>query len=72
GQGSTFWFTAVFDKVEDASLVKAREQVKNACQEISVNFAGSRVLLVEDNEINMIVATGVHLVVGTLLFTLGV
>lgn len=57
GQGSTFWFTAVFDKVEDASLVKAREQVKNACQEISVNFAGSRVLLVEDNEINMIVAT---------------
>ena len=57
GQGSTFWFTAVFDKVEDGSLVRVREQVKNACQEIAAGFAGSRILLVEDNEINMMVAT---------------
>ena len=57
GQGSTFWFTAVFGKVEDGSLVRARVQVKNACQEIAANYAGSRILLVEDNEINMMVAT---------------
>lgn len=57
GQGSTFWFTAVFDKVEDGSLVRPRVQVKNACQEIAASFAGSRILLVEDNEINMMVAT---------------
>jgi PAS domain S-box-containing protein len=57
GQGSTFWFEAVFDKVEDGSHVRARKQVKNACQEIAANFAGSRILLVEDNEINMMVAT---------------
>ena len=57
GQGSTFWFEAVFDKVDDGSHVRARKQVKNACQEIAANFAGSRILLVEDNEINMMVAT---------------
>ena len=57
GQGSTFWFTAVFDKVEDSSLVRVREQIKNACQEIVAGFSGSRILLVEDNEINMMVAT---------------
>ena len=57
GQGSTFWFTAVFDKIEDGSPVRAREQVKNASQEIAASFAGSRILLVEDNEINMMVAT---------------
>ena len=57
GQGSTFWFEAIFDKVEDGSHVRARKQVKNACQEIAANFAGNRILLVEDNEINMMVAT---------------
>ena len=57
GQGSTFWFTAVFGKVEDGSLVRAREQIKDACQEIAGTFAGSRILLVEDNEINLMVAT---------------
>lgn len=56
GQGSVFWFTAVFDKIENGGFVKTREQIKNACQEISGKFAGSHVLLVEDNEINMIVA----------------
>ena len=56
GQGSVFWFTAVFDKIENGGFVKAREQIRDACQEISGNFAGSHVLLVEDNEINMIVA----------------
>ena len=57
GQGSTFWFTAVFGKVEDGSHVRARMQVKDACQEIAASFAASRILLVEDNEINMMVAT---------------
>ena len=56
GQGSTFWFTAVFGKVEGAGPVRARGQVKNACQEIAARFAGKRILLVEDNEINMMVA----------------
>ena len=44
-------------KVEDSSLVRVREQIKNACQEIVAGFSGSRILLVEDNEINMMVAT---------------
>ena len=57
GQGSAFWFTAVLDKIEDGSLVRARMQVKNAFEEIAANFAGRRILLVEDNEINMMVAT---------------
>lgn len=57
GQGSTFWFTAMLNKVEEGSQVRARVQVKNAFQEIAANFAGRRILLVEDNEINMMVAT---------------
>ena len=57
GQGSVFWFTAIFEKVEDICFVRAREHVKDACQEIAANFAGSRIFLVEDNEINMMVAT---------------
>ncbi|MTJ91510.1 MAG: response regulator [Desulfovibrio sp.] len=57
GQGSTFWFTALFDKAEGDSPVRPRLQIKNAFQEIAANFAGRRILLVEDNEINMMVAT---------------
>ena len=57
GQGSTFWFTAVLGKVDGSGPVRARGQVKNACQEIAARFAGKRILLVEDNEINMMVAT---------------
>ena len=57
GQGSTFWFTVVLGKVDGGSLVRARLQIRDACEEIAANFAGSRILLAEDNEINMMVAT---------------
>lgn len=57
GQGSTFWFTVVLERVDGGSLVRARLQIRDACEEIAANFAGSRILLAEDNEINMMVAT---------------
>jgi len=56
GKGSTFWFTAVFDKVEDDEPIQTEQRSKDASHEIATRFAGARVLLVEDDEINQIVA----------------
>ena len=61
GQGSTFWFTAVFDKLPPlpatASLLPAetRPAVPPA-QAVAVDGHRARVLLVEDNAINQTVA----------------
>lgn len=56
GKGSTFWFSAVFEKLDERALVQAAQPVKNACQEIAEHFTGTRILLVEDDEINQMVA----------------
>lgn len=56
GQGCTFWFSALFDKIEEGSQVLCAQQSTNACQEIADSFAGTRILLVEDDEINQMVA----------------
>lgn len=56
GQGSTFWFSAVFDKSDVGSLIETAVLTQDARQEIANCFAGSRILLVEDDEINQMVA----------------
>ena len=56
GKGSTFWFSAVFDKIEDDEPIQMEQRSKDASHEIATRFAGARVLLVEDDEINQIVA----------------
>lgn len=56
GQGSTFWFSAVFDKLDEGTLVQSAQPINDACQEIADSFAGTRILLVEDDEINQMVA----------------
>jgi signal transduction histidine kinase/CheY-like chemotaxis protein len=66
GQGSTFWFTACFDKpaeVEPPSAnVRSWEQLGEAAQ-----LQGLRVLLAEDNELNQILARSVLEQVGAVL-----
>ncbi len=56
GKGSTFWFSAVFDKIEDDEPIQMEQRSKDASHEIATRFAGARVLLAEDDEINQIVA----------------
>jgi CheY-like chemotaxis protein len=61
GQGSTFWFTAVFDKLPPlpatASLLPAETRpAVPPVQAVAVDGHRARVLLVEDNAINQTVA----------------
>ncbi len=56
GKGSTFWFSAVFEKLDESALVQSALPAKDACQEIVESFAGTLILLVEDDEINQMVA----------------
>ncbi len=58
GRGSTFWFTARLSRGKgDQSDVTPRK-VMHAEEVLRTHHAGSRILLVEDNEINCEVATG--------------
>jgi PAS domain S-box-containing protein len=56
GLGSTFWFSAIFDKIDDSSSALSAPPLNNACREIVERYAGSCILLVEDDEINQMVA----------------
>ena len=52
GKGSTFWFTA---RLERSDVVPARPDFygeTSAENQLRTHYAGSRILLVEDNEIN--------------------
>ncbi|MBK1717620.1 PAS domain-containing hybrid sensor histidine kinase/response regulator [Thiocystis violacea] len=53
GVGSTFWFTARFDKTADAAVVEAspRAAPDDAHQGLS-RYHGARILVAEDNDIN--------------------
>jgi PAS domain S-box-containing protein len=55
GKGTTFWFTAVFEKPTAASEI-IPEKIKMRCKE---HFQGLRVLVVDDDEINQVVAQGI-------------
>jgi PAS domain S-box-containing protein len=55
GKGTTFWFTAVFEK-RIASSKTIPEKIKRCNKEL---FQGLRVLVVDDDEINQFVAQGI-------------
>ena len=58
GQGSTFWFTARLRKAAQAPADPpvAREPALGPMEQLRSRHAGARVLVVEDNEINRLVA----------------
>jgi PAS domain S-box-containing protein len=56
GVGSTFWFSATFDKIEEGAQAPLDQKVDDVLNEIASNFAGTRILVVEDDEINQILA----------------
>jgi len=59
GVGSTFWFSATFDKLAagDGALRSAAKPGDDAVRELAGKYGGTRLLLVEDDEINQIVAS---------------
>jgi signal transduction histidine kinase/CheY-like chemotaxis protein/HPt (histidine-containing phosphotransfer) domain-containing protein len=59
GQGSTFWFTARFGSLPDAEPSAERTPSPAA-----VGGAGGHVLVVEDNDVNQLVAAGMLEVLG--------
>lgn len=56
GVGSTFWFSAVLGKLEGHGFVDSTRRISDAFDQIAKRFSGSRILLVEDEEINQMVA----------------
>ena len=56
GQGSTFWFTARLGRGHDAQPVAPSAGVADAEMVLRTHYAGARILLVEDNAINLEVA----------------
>jgi len=67
GRGSTFWFTARLGRTHGIKSKAPSTRIENAEIEIRSHYAGAYILLVEDNAINLEVATellsGVGLVV---------
>ena len=64
GQGSTFWFTARFARGQGIEQENIPEQHEDVETLLGTQCAGSRILLVEDNEINSEVATALLSSVG--------
>ena len=56
GQGSTFWFTARFDKAAPAQVFEAEKPDANAINVLRARHAGLRVLVAEDDEVNTEIA----------------
>lgn len=52
GKGSTFWFTARFDKVAPEAVERQEASAAPAGRELAVRYAGTRVLVVEDDPFN--------------------
>ena len=69
GRGSTFWFTALLGRGEGEMPVVEHDESKSIETRLRTDFEGVRILLVEDNAINRMVAValleGVGLVVDT-------
>ncbi|MDP1526816.1 MAG: ATP-binding protein [Rhodocyclaceae bacterium] len=58
GQGSTFWFTVRLRKSREAVLPAPTFSAKSAEARLSASFAGTRILLAEDEPINQEVSRG--------------
>jgi CheY-like chemotaxis protein len=56
GLGSSFWFTALFQRGHSVSPVAAPESPTMLEEELRRNHRGARVLLAEDNEVNREIA----------------
>jgi PAS domain S-box-containing protein len=52
GSGSRFWFTAHLDKIGSFSATKAEQNAASAEAQLICHYAGSRILLVEDEPVN--------------------
>jgi two-component system sensor histidine kinase/response regulator len=69
GKGSTFWFTARLGRGHGLKPVSSQAQGFGAERQLRENYAGLRILLAEDNAINLEVAvallTSVELIVDT-------
>jgi signal transduction histidine kinase/ActR/RegA family two-component response regulator len=59
GEGSTFWFTVRLKKTVGESLDFAKASENAAAVQLQARWAGTRILLVEDNEINQQVAQAI-------------
>lgn len=57
GQGSTFWFTARLGRGHGVVLDTQTASIADAETQLQHHYAGSRILLAEDNDINREVAT---------------
>jgi len=64
GEGSTFWFTARLGRGHDQMSFKPSGLVDGAEQQLRVKYAGSKILLAEDNVINSEVAVALLSSVG--------
>jgi signal transduction histidine kinase/ActR/RegA family two-component response regulator len=56
GRGSTFWFTARLCRGQSVESAALPEELPDAERQLKTHFAGSRILLAEDNYINREVA----------------
>jgi len=56
GEGSTFWFSVQLKKTDGERGDSARNSENQIIELLKDRFAGARLLLVEDNEINQLVA----------------
>ncbi len=59
GEGSTFWFTVRLKKSEHEDVAAAVPSETEAVTQLRERFSGTRILLVEDNEINQMVAQAI-------------
>ena len=64
GRGSTFWFTARVGRGQDQILSRPSSVIKDAERQIRDRYTGSRILLAEDNAINLEVAVALLSSVG--------
>ena len=69
GQGSTFWFTAWFGRGHDQIEVEPSGVLEDAERQLRDRSIGSRILLAEDNAINLEVAVALLSSVGLIVDT---
>ena len=56
GKGSTFWITVRLQKIDGDSVDAALSAGSDVVAHLKAKFVGTRILLVEDNEINQVIA----------------